>query len=541
MRRKIIFLIVLCAIFCLPGYGIQTKTDKELPGGNAVIQRDTVEKWDVFEVELISKKEFKKPFEDVTLTAWFTIGSTTKKVTGFFDGNSTWKIRFMPEETGQYNFRTESDYIEFSGLTGTFQSAEPSPGNHGPVSVDKKYHFSYADGTPCFIMGTTIYNWIFRPADVRQKTLESLRTYRFNKARMVVFPQYFKLPSGKNVFEGIDISYAPDTPPYKGKPYDLDYRDFNIDYFRNLEDRIRELRDIGVEADVILFHNYDFGLWGIDDGLSDDDALFYLNYLVARISSLRNVWWSLANEYDLVMPEGKNARSVLDRREWDRIGNYLMENDPYNHPRSVHEWSKIYPNRPWMTHVSCQKPDTYDLLIRLKKEYQKPVICDEYQYEGNIIDGWGNLTPQQAVLRHWLSVMAGAYATHGDCYVSETNIKDSFFTYGGEIKGQGSSRLKFLKEIVNSLPFQEMAPLEEFTKDRNRFCLSKGNDIMLFLLTSDCPDRKLNFNGNGLTNKYDVTVYDTWNRSVVDRVHEVGSYDASKYQGLIAIKAVRIK
>jgi len=541
MSKRIILLLVSLTVLCSASYRNLTGADKSIPASNLMIKRDTVEKWDVFEVELISEKKFKNPFEDVTLTAWFTTGSTTKEVNGFYDGGSTWKIRFMPEETGQYNFRTESNYKGFSGLTGSFQSVGPSPGNQGPVRVDKKYHFSYADGTPCFIMGTTIYNWIFRPAELRQNTLESLEAYQFNKARMVVFPQYFKLPSGDNVFEGIDISYEPDMPPYKGKLYAFDYRNFNVEYFRNLENRIRELRDIGVEADVILFHNYDFGLWGIDDGLSDDDALFYLDYLMVRISSLRNVWWSLANEYDLVMPEGKNARSVPDRRDWDRIGNYIMNNDPYNHPRSVHEWSKIYPNRPWMTHVSCQKPDTYNLLIRLKKEYQKPVICDEYQYEGNIADGWGNLTPQQAVFRHWLSVMAGAYATHGDCYVADTNIKDSFFTYGGEITVKGSSRLKFLKEIVEQLPFQEMAPLEEFSKDHKKFCLSKGNDVMLFLLTGDYTDRKLYFNSSGLANKYDVTVYDTWNCSVADRVREVGSYDASKHHGLIAVKAIRIK
>lgn len=109
MRKRIILLIVSWTVFCSASYGNQTGAVKSIPASNPMIKRDTVEKWDVFEVELITKKEFKKPFEDVTLTAWFTIGSTTKKINGFFDGNFTWKIRFMPEETGHYNFRTESN------------------------------------------------------------------------------------------------------------------------------------------------------------------------------------------------------------------------------------------------------------------------------------------------------------------------------------------------------------------------------------------------------------------------------------------------
>lgn len=45
----------------------------------------------------------------------------------------------MPEETGEYVFRTGSNHAGFDGIEGVFQSVEPSPGNHGPVRADKKF------------------------------------------------------------------------------------------------------------------------------------------------------------------------------------------------------------------------------------------------------------------------------------------------------------------------------------------------------------------------------------------------------------------
>ena len=66
-----------------------------------------------------------------------------------------------------------------------------------------------------------------------------------------------------------------------------------------MEQRIAQLRDLGIEADVIIFHPYDEGHWGFDRMPADADDR-YLRYLVSRLAAFRNVWWSLANEYDFM-------------------------------------------------------------------------------------------------------------------------------------------------------------------------------------------------------------------------------------------------
>lgn len=483
-----------------------------------MIYEKQVEKWSVFEVKLSSKVQYSNPFSDVIISAIFKTGTTQKKVYGFYDGDGTWIVRFMPEETGKYSFTISSNNADFDMKSGEFTSISPSVNNHGPVKVNKTYHFSYADGMPFFVMGTTAYAWYYRPEELRAQTLKSFEKYNFNKIRMFFPPKNYWGADGE-----VDMSYEPPCYPYEGETNNFDFKRFNPEYFRNYEDRVKELMDIGVQADVILFHFYDFDKFGIDK-MNEEEALFFTNYIINRLSAYRNVWWSLANEYELYFEyEAVNKPGqvsvVLDRRNWDVIGEFIKANDPYGHPRSIHNFPNgvIYPDRPWMTHVSYQHPNTYNLLMDLKREYQKPVINDEYQYEGNIKYDWGNNTPEEEVYRHWLSVMAGGYATHGEVYKTENNNRDIFWTYGGTIIGGSAPRLKFLKEIVESCPYQDMKPDWRNTDGLNYFSLSKDLDSFLLFFRNTLP-KKCVYPGRAFTDeyKYKVEVFDVWNCKKID-------------------------
>jgi hypothetical protein len=476
-----------------------------------------VERWGIHEIALEGPSESAarggrrlNPFTDVTLTALFSQGKRALSVPGFYDGDGVYRVRFMPEMTGTWSWETRSNRPELRGARGTIECVPPGPGNHGPVRVFGRHHFSYSDGTPFFPLGTTAYAWTYRPANVRRKTLESFSRYGFNKIRMLVFPKHYG--DGKNV----DISYEPPFFPYEGMPGAWDRTRFVPAYFRNFEDRVGELRDRGIEADVILFHFYDFGKWGLDQGARRADDMRYLQYVVARLSAYRNVWWSLANEYDLVDTHrsGGDFTSDSDRKDWEGIGRYLAAHDPAGHLRSVHQWpfGILFPNRSWLTHVSYQNPGTYALLMDLKRAYGKPVINDEYQYEGNIPADWGNCSAEEETLRHWAAVMAGGYATHGEAFNTPTNHKDIFWSYGGTLRGSSPRRLRFMKDLLTSLPFQEMEPDTYKGDGRNMFCLHKGSDIYLSLMTPAWKDHDMLFVGppEGGTATYDAIIYDAW-------------------------------
>ncbi len=140
--------------------------------------------------------------------------------------------------------------------------------------------------------------------------------------------------------------------------------------------------NLGIEADLIVMHPYD--RWGFSMMKAEDDDRYW-KYVLARFSAYRNVWWSLANEYDLM-----HEKTLSD---WERYAGIICEKDPYHHLRSIHNCKAYYDyNLPWITHCSIQRTETYrssELVNEWREKYHKPVILDEICYEGNIQFGWG--------------------------------------------------------------------------------------------------------------------------------------------------------
>ena len=60
---------------------------------------------------------------------------------------------------------------------------------------------------------------------------------------------------------------------------------------------MEQLSELEIEADIILFHPYD--RWGFSS-MPEEANQLYLKYMMARLSSFSNVWWSMANEWDIL-------------------------------------------------------------------------------------------------------------------------------------------------------------------------------------------------------------------------------------------------
>ena len=96
--------------------------------------QDTVEKWGRFEFSCRAAVK-SNPF-DVKFSATFTNGSETKTVRGFYDGNDTFVVRFMPGSEGTWNYVTASNVPALNRKKGSFVCTPALEGNHGPVEID---------------------------------------------------------------------------------------------------------------------------------------------------------------------------------------------------------------------------------------------------------------------------------------------------------------------------------------------------------------------------------------------------------------------
>ncbi|SDG01573.1 Protein of unknown function [Terriglobus roseus] len=418
----------------------------------------TAEQWDCFELTLHGPSD-ENPFVDITFGAQFRLGSRTVSVPGFYDGEGLYRVRFMPDQPGAWTWKTESNASALNGHAGTLRVMSAAKDNHGPVSVAHRFHFAHADGTPFFPFGTTCYSMGFMGEPWETQTLDALRTAGFNNVRLCLMPKGQgsrpepALPFVRTSADGI-------------KPEEFDFTRFNPAYFRHFEQRILDLLRMGIEADVILFHPYDG--WGFRNMTAEADDR-YLRYAVARLSAYRNVWWAIANEYDLV--------KTKQMSDWDRYFRVVSEADPSNHLRSIHHSKVVYDHsKPWCTHASLQEYD-FERSEERRRAWGKPIVYDEIQYEGNIARRWGNLSAEEMARRFWLATVRGTYASHGETFITPPN--EPVWSDGGKLRGHSAPRIAFLRKLVESLP---TTGLNEFV---DAYYLSAGAPGELYLYYFD--------------------------------------------------------
>jgi hypothetical protein len=401
-----------------------------------------VEQWGIFEASYAGPASG-NPFVEVEFGAMFEQGGKGLAVDGFYDGGGMYRVRFMSGTVGDWTYRTRSNRPELDGKTGSFTVRLAGPGNHGPVRVKDQYHFVYADGSQYRELGTTCYAWTSQPEALEEQTLKTLAGAPFNKMRMCLFPKWYHY----NQVE-------PPRYPFMGEaPNHWDFTQINPAYFQHFEERVGQLGAMGIEADVILFHPYDQEHWGFDNmGAENDDR--YLRYMIARLGAYRNVWWSLANEWDIFRAKKTEADFV-------RFGEMIATKDPYRHMCSIHQQKVFFDHtNPWISHVSVQN-DMPDNAPEYIKKYGKPVVFDECKYEGDIFERWGDITATRMVANFWLTAVEGAFCGHGETYLNPR--EELWWSKGGVLVGQSPVLLKFFKQIMDAAPADATVLADRYT------------------------------------------------------------------------------
>ena len=183
---------------------------------------------------------------------------------------------------------------------------------------------------------------------------------------------------------------------------------------------------MGIQCDLILFHPYD--RWGFAD-MSDTEIDLYLDYVIRRLSAYPNVWWSLANEFDIMK---------YDIKVWD-----------FDNAHTSH---------------ICLQIKSVDDINHMTERYNKPVMVDECCYEGNLLYEWGNISGYEMMSRFWKCITLGGYCTHGETFLSDDDIL--WWSKGGILKGESPAGIAFLRSIVEQIGGPLTYCGNEFTRKR---------------------------------------------------------------------------
>lgn len=360
----------------------------------------------------------------------------SQTVRGFYAGGK-YEVRFLPQVPGEYQWSITGCV---SG-EGTTPCAPAGQTDHGVVRTQGTA-FVHEDGTPFLPFGTTVYALAHQEESLIAQTLDTLKDAPFNKVRLCVFPKHYDYNHNE-----------PELFPFEKDPQGKwDVKKPCFAFWNHFEAVLNALAALGIQSDVILFHPYD--RWGFST-LTQEECLVYLDYTLRRLSAMPSIWWSLANEFDLMF-----GRTMED---WQIFEAFVAQNDPYQHLLSNHNCFGFYDfTRAAITHCSMQTTQV-ESAGKWLVQYGKPLVYDECCYEGDLPFAWGNISAFEMVNRFWIACVQGAYATHGEVYLSEEEVL--WWAKGGTLKGQSPQRIAFLRGILESLPCQpqpwEMDTLED--------------------------------------------------------------------------------
>ena len=407
---------------------------------------------------------------EVNVMAELFWGGNTIKLKGFYAGNQIYKVRFLPEEPGEYTYKV-TGIVAGEGMV----TVEPADGRHHGIVRADGTHLRHSDGTYISTFGTTVYALAHQTEKITEETFESLADGAFNKVRMCLFPKHYEYNKNDPAYfafhrneDAEELSFSDNLRgKRREKPFDTHRPDF--EFWDDFEAKLNRLFDMGIQVDLILFHPYDrLG----HSHMRQEDNLRYLDYAIRRLAAYPNIWWSLANEFDLLYD--------WKMEQWYEIEKYIARNDPYQHLLSCHNCFLEYDyGRTDVTHVSIQTR-ILSRVAEFQKEFGKPVCYDECCYEGNLKETWGSISAKEMVNRFWKVTTTGGYCTHGEVILENDIVTQEqqdnavlWWAKGGKLKGESPNRIKFLRNIIESLP----APLDPYIYGLNKVMILSKEEI----------------------------------------------------------------
>jgi len=307
---------------------------------NAHAAKYRCQQWQATEITLNSSVTYADPFQDVDVTATFR-GPGNKIIIrpAFWDGGSTWKIRFAPPIAGKWIMTTTSTDTSNRGLDRITKTVQCKPYSgtldiykHGFLKVSGSHRYlTYADGTPFFYLGDT--HWI-------------LSHERFDTSNAPGVASQFKYTVDKRVSEGFTVFQS--EPGWRAPSAQIRIKESGIadeeadaDFthgftsadlagFANLDRKFKYIADRGlVHANAEITWVGDPAKFPV---FTEAFMARLARYWVARYGAYP-VIWTIAQEVDKNYYGAYDANTI---KKWFAAAQSIADNDAYHHPIMPH-------------------------------------------------------------------------------------------------------------------------------------------------------------------------------------------------------------
>ena len=539
IRRNLNFILV-AILLCLPGLSSVVYSSNNFHSSSSEIKpevsivkvnSETIKKYEKFEViPELKNVQFENPYDpdDIDVYAEFTTPSGKKiKINGFYDNYQNadnWKVRFSPNETGEYKFQV---FVKDEGGTGeskvsSFTAVDSE--HHGWIkpSTTNPHYFQHDDGTSYYAVG------VYSP-------------WRNNQSRFNTFAKH-----KANLLAIWDITYGGFVNGYGLIEEELGR--YNQEKLGRIDSMLMILEKDDIKLMYAIWPHDLFSktVWAaqwkqnpynqivdVEDVYSDSLVWEYqkrkYRYLIARFAHSRS-WgiWELINEMNGT--DGWDKGRHQECYDWvEKCQKYFTENDPYHHPMTasfsggfgeyrtaLYERNEIpnihmYPAQGWPMKYSDDKMRSamYNYAWASKRfwdAFEKPAIFGE---AGADLAYFKPKEPEYHIAYHnqiWACLTNGLAGTPVWWDYPVLNEED----------WQSLQHLSnFVADIdFANLPFQ---PAKVSAENTDVYVMDSGDMAFGWLrsITSEnCSETKITIEKAG-TEKYQVEWYDAWNGKAI--------------------------
>jgi hypothetical protein len=277
-------------------------------------------KWHKFEAKFESSTNYSNPLQEICLTVKFTSPSGKEQIVdGFWDGGLTWRVRFMPNEEGQWLYSTICSDKANSGLNskiGEFEVSEQEGETvfekHGPIQLSSnRRYLVHEDSTPFFWMGDTVWCGPMMSTDEEWSQFLKIRKEQGFNTILWVTTQWIASPKGDRdgdlAFEGHEKIRI------------------NPVMFQKLDKKLDAMNAGGMLGVPVLAWAAEWGtdeVMSINPGLTlpEDQVILLERYMVARWGANFTAW--------ILNGDGYYVGRTADR--WKRIGRAVFGRRPHS-------------------------------------------------------------------------------------------------------------------------------------------------------------------------------------------------------------------
>lgn len=430
--RRIVYIYLFLLLFC----PIPLDAQREVP------------QWDIFEVDFTNNKSYEDPFRDVSLEVrYINPVNDTLHFQGFYNGDDTWKARYMPDRTGNWEYSAWFSDGTLAG-SGSFLVVPSSlPGLIGPDLANSNW-FGFQGGEHKVIRGFHAGDRFFASnwhEEKREAFLDWLESQGYNLISVASFMLNREVEGRGKDWETPDLWDGKTSRPLPSE-------------YGRAETILNDLS----KRQIVVYPFAGFFGQSSDFPLDYNDQELYLRYTISRWGPYWNLLFNVAGPEPLWRPDA--FRNQMGLSDVIRLGTLIKKLDPFGHAVSVHNETGPDPFRhePWLDYITLQggkENPGYSVYqyIERNTRLNKPVFAQEVFWPGNMFHKCDCEDPVTIRKKAFILLFAGATINFADMdgnsssgFSGSLELDDRHQEWHDAIKGAW--------DWLESIPFYRLKP-----------------------------------------------------------------------------------